>query len=79
MLAFCYCNKTLEAISFEKGKALWLTVLEISVHSWLSLLLLSMWQGSTSWWEHMAEEGIRKREREKSFPTIPFKGTPLVT
>jgi hypothetical protein len=39
-----------------------LTVLEVSVHSWLILLLLGLWWISTSWWDHTVEQAVHLME-----------------
>jgi hypothetical protein len=52
-------------------------MLEVSVHG--QLTQQDLWQGSTSWQEHMVAENLivgkqkNKEEDETQGPTIPFK------
>jgi hypothetical protein len=70
-----------------------LTVSEVSIHGHLAHLLLGLWWGSISWWEHMVEKsclphggqkgggGERERERERDWGrlNISYKGMPTRT
>jgi hypothetical protein len=58
--------------------------LEVPVYDQLALLLLGLWQGSTSWWKCVGKPNHSPYDREKKkkgkrgvwAPAIPFKGTP---
>jgi hypothetical protein len=61
-------------------------MLEASVHSQMSSLLLDLWPSSTSQQEHVVEQTVtswqleskKKGEKESQGPNIPLKGIPSV-
>jgi hypothetical protein len=79
------------SITVRNTEIFWLTVLEISIHGGLALLLLGLCQGSISWGKlltsemtvckrGMEREREREREREKSHsPNILFTAMPPLT
>lgn len=57
---------------------LWLTVLKVSFRGWLAVLLLGLWQGSTSWQEGVAGGNswppgwdIKEKEKGAEVPQYP--------
>jgi hypothetical protein len=69
---------------FLKKGLFWLTVLEVSDHGHLALLLLDLWQSITSWQGAHGgasclpqdSQEAKKRKGKDLHSTILFKGTP---
>jgi hypothetical protein len=74
-------TKYLSRSTYRRKGLFWLTVLEVSVHSQVPLLL-GLWQGGASWWKdvvakaaNLMADGKQRDRRRVDRPDVPFKGT----